>query len=148
MEAKKIDHIGIAVFDLEHDEIVLSGGVTLNSEDGTTLTAPTAVFQRSKGTIEFPEGGSVRFQQGQIEAPLISVDLEKDDGPARRIELAGGVDRPGADEIRVRTGFQHPLRLAPVQNDILMTFLDDYQRTHQPDNNRSGQQQRNERTLK
>jgi len=80
-----------AVFDLEEDEIVLSGGVILNSEDGTTLTAQTAVFQRSKGAIVFPAGGKVRFQQGQIEAPLISVDLEKDDGPARRIELAGGV---------------------------------------------------------
>ena len=80
-----------AVFDLEEDEIVLGGGVALNSEDGATLTAPTAVYQRSKGTIVFPEGGKVRFQQGQIEAPMMSVDLEKDDGPPRRIELRGGV---------------------------------------------------------
>jgi lipopolysaccharide export system protein LptA len=80
-----------AVFDLEKDEIVLGGGVALNSEDGATLTAPTAVYQRSKGTIVFPEGGKVRFQQGQIEAPLMAVDLEKDDGPPRRIELTGGV---------------------------------------------------------
>jgi len=80
-----------AVFDLEHDEIVLSGGVVLSSENGATLTAPTAVYQRANGSIVFPEGGRVRFQQGLVEAPLISVDLEKDDGPPRRIELSGGV---------------------------------------------------------
>jgi len=80
-----------AVFDLDRDEIILSGGVTLSSENGTTLTAPTAVYQRSKGEVIFPEGGKIRFQQAQIDAPLISVTLEKDDGPPRRIELSGGV---------------------------------------------------------
>lgn len=80
-----------AVFDLDRDEIILSGGVTLSSENGTTLTAPTAVYQRSKGTVVFREGGRIRFQQAQIDAPLISVNLEKDDGPPRQIELSGGV---------------------------------------------------------
>jgi lipopolysaccharide export system protein LptA len=80
-----------AVFDLEQDEIVLSGGVSFSSEDGATLTAPKAVYQRSKRTVVFPEGGRVRFQNAQIDAPLMSVDLEKDDGPPRRIELSGGV---------------------------------------------------------
>jgi lipopolysaccharide export system protein LptA len=80
-----------AVFDLEEDEIVLSGGVSFSSEDGTTLTARKAEYQRSKRTIVFPEGGRVRFQNAQIDAPLMSVELEKDDGPPRRIELSGGV---------------------------------------------------------
>jgi len=84
-----------AVFDLEQNEIVLSGGVSFSSEDGTILTAPTAVYQRSKGAVVFPEGGRVRFQQAQIDAPLISVDLERDDGPPRRIELSGGVTGRG-----------------------------------------------------
>ncbi len=80
-----------AMFDLEQDEIVLSGGVSFSSEDGATLTAPKAVYQRSKRTVVFPEGGRVRFQNAQIDAPLMSVDLEKDDGPPRLIELSGGV---------------------------------------------------------
>ena len=93
-----------AVFDLEEDEIVLSGGVSFSSEDGTTLTAPKAVYQRSKRTVVFPEGGRVRFQNTQIDAPLMSVELEKDDGPPRRIELSGGVVGRGegfSDEGRV-----------------------------------------------
>ena len=93
-----------AVFDLEEDEIVLSGGVSFSSEDGTTLTAPKAVYQRSKRTVVFPEGGRVRFQNAQIDAPLMSVELEKDDGPPRRIELSGGVVGRGegfSDEGRV-----------------------------------------------
>ncbi len=80
-----------AMFDLEQDEIVLSGGVSFSSEDGATLTAPKAVYQRSKRTVVFPEGGRVRFQNAQIDAPLMSVDLERDDGPPRLIELSGGV---------------------------------------------------------
>jgi len=93
-----------AVFDLEQDEIVLGGGVSFSSEDGATLTAPTAVYQRSKRTVVFPEGGRVRFQNAQIDAPLMSVDLEKDDGPPRRIELSGGVVGRGegfSDDSRV-----------------------------------------------
>jgi lipopolysaccharide export system protein LptA len=80
-----------AVFDLEQDEIVLSGGVSFSSEDGATLTAPKAVYQRSERMVVFPEGGRIRFQNAQIDAPMMSVDLEKDDGPPRRIELSGGV---------------------------------------------------------
>ena len=93
-----------AVFDLEQDEIVLGGGVSFSSEDGATLTAPTAVYQRSKRTVVFPEGGRVRFQNAQIDARLMSVDLEKDDGPPRRIELSGGVVGRGegfSDDSRV-----------------------------------------------
>ena len=80
-----------AVFDLEQDEIVLSGGVSFSSEDGATLMAPKAVYKRSKGTVVFPEGGRIRFQNAQIDAPLMSVDLEKEDGPPSRFELSGGV---------------------------------------------------------
>jgi len=93
-----------AVFDLEQDEIVLSGGVSFSSEDGATLTAPKAVYQRSERTVVFPEGGRVRFQSSQIDAPLMSVNLEKDDGPPRRIELSGGVVGRGegfSDDSRV-----------------------------------------------
>ena len=93
-----------AVFDLEQDEIVLSGGVSFSSEDGASLMAPKAVYQRSKGTVVFPEGGRVRFQNAQIDAPLMSVDLEKEDGPPSRIELSGGVTGHGegfSDDSRV-----------------------------------------------
>ena len=80
-----------ASYDLERDEIVLSGGVFLSSENGTTLTAPEAVYNRSEQEIVFPGGGTVVFQQSQITAPRITVVLEEDDGPPRRIALEGGV---------------------------------------------------------
>ena len=80
-----------ASYDLESDEILLSGGIFLSSENGATLTAPAAVYKRSEQEISFPEGGTVRLQQSQIEAPQMTVVLEADDGPPRRIELSGGV---------------------------------------------------------
>jgi lipopolysaccharide export system protein LptA len=81
-----------AAFDLERDEVILSGGVSFTADDGTTLTAPTAVYQRSRRTIRFDDGGKVHLGQSMIEAPLMIVVLEEDDGPPNRIELNGGVD--------------------------------------------------------
>ena len=81
-----------AAYDLERDEVILSEGVVLTAEDGTTLSAPSALYQRSKQTIAFREGGRVRFGDSEVKAPEITVVLEENDGPPTRIELAGGVD--------------------------------------------------------
>jgi lipopolysaccharide export system protein LptA len=81
-----------AAYDLELDEVILSDGVSLTAEDGTTLTAPSAVYQRSIQTIVFREGGKVQFRGSMVEAPRMAVVLEEDDGPPKRIELGGGVD--------------------------------------------------------
>ncbi len=80
-----------ASYDLERDEIVLSGRVFLSSENGATLTAPEAVYKRSEQEIVFSAGGTVRFQQSYVVAPRMTIGLEKDDGPPRRIALEGGV---------------------------------------------------------
>ncbi len=84
-----------ATYDLEADEIVLGGGVTLVAEDGTALNAATAVYQRSNSTVVFPEGGEVTFELSKVEAPLIRLVLEEQDGPPRQIELLGGVTASG-----------------------------------------------------
>ncbi len=80
-----------AAYDLEHDEIVLEKGVTLRTATGATLTAPSAVYQRTTGVIAFPAGGRLTMGQSELEAPRMRVELEKDDGPPQRIELDGGV---------------------------------------------------------
>ncbi len=80
-----------AAFDLERDEVILSDGVVLTADDGTTLTAPTAVYQRSKRKIVFADGGAVQQRDAEIRAPEMSVTLEEDDGPPQSIELGGGV---------------------------------------------------------
>ncbi|MFC2144428.1 LptA/OstA family protein [Acidobacteriota bacterium] len=81
-----------AAYDLERDEVILSEGVVLTAEDGTTLTAPSAVYQRSKQTILFRDGGKVQLGDSEVKAPSMAVVLEEDDGPPNRIELAGGVE--------------------------------------------------------
>jgi lipopolysaccharide transport protein LptA len=81
-----------AAYDLERDEVILSESVSLTADDGTTLTAPSAVYRRSVNTIVFGEGGRVQFDQSMIRAPRITVALEENDGPPRRVELNGGVE--------------------------------------------------------
>ena len=81
-----------AAYDLERDEVILSEGVVLTADDGTTLTAPSAVYQRSKQTILFRDGGKVQLGDSEVKAPSMAVVLEDDDGPPNRIELAGGVE--------------------------------------------------------
>jgi len=81
-----------AAYDLERDEVILSDGVVLTAADGTTLTAPSAVYQRSKQTIIFRDGGKVQLRDAEVRAPKITVILEEDDGPPTRIDLSGGVE--------------------------------------------------------
>jgi lipopolysaccharide transport protein LptA len=81
-----------AAYDLERDEVILSEGVVLTAADGTTLTAPSAVYQRSKQTIIFRDGGKVQLRDAEVRAPKITVILEEDDGPPTRIDLSGGVE--------------------------------------------------------
>ncbi len=81
-----------AAYDLERDEVILSEGVVLTTADGTTLTAPSAVYQRSKQTIIFRDGGKVQLRDAEVRAPKITVILEEDDGPPTRIDLSGGVE--------------------------------------------------------
>ena len=81
-----------AAYDLQSDEVILSEGVVLTAEDGTTLTAPSAVYQRSKQTIVFRDGGKVQLRDAEVKAPRMAVVLEENDGPPSRIDLDGGVD--------------------------------------------------------
>ena len=81
-----------AAYDLERDEVILSEGVFLTAEDGTTLTAPSAVYQRSKHTIVFRDGGKVQLGDAEVTAPRMAVVLEENDGPPNRIDLGGGVE--------------------------------------------------------
>ncbi len=81
-----------AAYDLASDEVILSEGVSLTADDGSTLTAPSAVYQRSERKIVLRDGGAVRLGDAEIVAPRMAVELEENDGPPRRIELDGGVD--------------------------------------------------------
>jgi len=81
-----------AAYDLERDEVILSDGVMLTADDGTTLSAPSAVYQRSKHTIVFPDGGKVQLRDAEVKAPRMAVVLQENDGPPRKIELDGGVE--------------------------------------------------------
>jgi lipopolysaccharide export system protein LptA len=81
-----------AAFDLERDEVILTDGVVLTTEEGATLTAPTAVYERSRQRIVLENGGHVQLQDAELQAPLMAVVLEEDDGPPQRIELDGGVE--------------------------------------------------------
>ena len=81
-----------AAYDLERDEVILSEGVVLTADDGTTLSAPSAVYQRSKQTILFRDGGRVQLRDAEVKAPKMTVVLEENDGPPIRIDLAGGVE--------------------------------------------------------
>jgi lipopolysaccharide export system protein LptA len=86
-----------AAYDFEHDRVTLSGGVTLNSADGASLTAPVAVYRRSENTIVFDEGAKVRMKESEVEAPKVRVELEKDDGPPHKIVFTGGVRATGEE---------------------------------------------------
>ncbi len=88
----------MAAYDLERDQIELSDGVTLVAENGATLTAATAVYERSNSIVVFPDGGKVTFERSRVEAPLMKLFLEETDGPPRRIELLGGVTAHGVAE--------------------------------------------------
>jgi len=81
-----------AAYDLERDEVILSDGVMLTADDGTTLSAPSAIYQRSKHTIVFPDGGKVQLRDAEVKAPRMAVVLQENDGPPRKIELDGGVE--------------------------------------------------------
>jgi lipopolysaccharide export system protein LptA len=80
-----------AAYDLELDELILSEGLILTTEDGTTLTAPSAVYQRSKQTIVFQDGGKVEIGNAEVKAPRMTVVLEENDGPPIEVDLGGGV---------------------------------------------------------
>ena len=81
-----------AAYDLERDEVILSQGVVLTADDGTTLTAPSAVYQRSKRTIVFRDGGRVQLRDSEVKAPRMTVFLEENEGPPIKIDLSGGVE--------------------------------------------------------
>ena len=81
-----------AAYDLERDELILSEGLVLTTEDGTTLTAPSAVYQRSKQTIVFRDGGKVELGNAEVKAPRMTVVLEENDGPPSKVDLGGGVE--------------------------------------------------------
>ncbi len=81
-----------AAFDLEKDEINLSDGVAFSAEDGTTITAPSAVYRRPTHTILLRNGGVVSLQNAEVTAPHMEVVLEEGDGPPRAINLSGGVE--------------------------------------------------------
>lgn len=81
-----------AAYDLERDELILSEGLVLTTEDGTTLTAPSAVYQRSKQTIVFRDGGKVELGTAEVKAPRMTVVLEENDGPPSKVDLGGGVE--------------------------------------------------------
>jgi len=78
-----------ATYDLANDEIQLDDGLILRTATGASMTAPRAVYRRQDGVISFPEGGSLTMGQSEIQAPLIKIELEANDGPPRRIELDG-----------------------------------------------------------
>jgi lipopolysaccharide export system protein LptA len=80
-----------AVYDLAADEVILSGGVLLSAEDGTTLSAPEAVYQRTKSKIQFRQGGTVSLGESSVEAPRMIVEMAESEGPPNRIVLSGGV---------------------------------------------------------
>ena len=86
-----------ATYDFEHDHVILSGGVNLSSEDGATLSAPTAVYRRGENTIVLDEGAKVRLNESEVEAPRVLVELEQNDGPPHRIVFTGGVRATGAE---------------------------------------------------
>ncbi len=84
-----------ATYDLLQNQVLLGGGVLLSSEKGGTLTAPTALYRRDDGTIEFSGGATIRIEQSEITAPRLVIGLEDEGGPIRRIELSGGVSARG-----------------------------------------------------
>ena len=84
-----------ASFDLEKNVVALQGGTTVRSEEGVTMTAPEAIYRRSRQLIEFPEGCVVSDQTSVVEAPFVSVKLSEADGPPNRVELEGGVTAHG-----------------------------------------------------
>jgi lipopolysaccharide export system protein LptA len=86
-----------ASFDLERNVIALQGGTTVRSAEGVTMTAPEAIYRRSKQVIEFPDGCVVRDQSSMVEAPFVSVKLTEADGPPYEVELDGGVTAHSRD---------------------------------------------------
>ncbi len=84
-----------ASFDLESNEVALEGGTTVRSQEGVTMTAPLAVYRRSKQLIEFPQGCVVRDQSSQVDAPFVAIKLSEADGPPYQVELDGGITAHG-----------------------------------------------------
>ncbi|MEJ2190131.1 MAG: LPS export ABC transporter periplasmic protein LptC, partial [Acidobacteriota bacterium] len=86
-----------ASFDLERNVIALQGGTTVRSAEGVTMTAPEAIYRRSKKLIEFPDGCVLRDRSSVVEAPFVSVKLTEADGPPYRVELDGGITAHSRD---------------------------------------------------
>jgi lipopolysaccharide export system protein LptA len=80
-----------ATYDLQRDEIQLVGDIYIRGGDGSTLTAPLAIYQRSRQEVVFPDGCEVAFQGSTLNAPRMKIQLAANDGPPRSVEFSGGV---------------------------------------------------------
>ncbi len=80
-----------ATYRVRQNRIDLSGNAALRAEDGAMLVASSMIYRRDEGTVVFNEGVELTQGLSQISAPRGWVKLAAEEGPAKRIELHGGV---------------------------------------------------------
>jgi lipopolysaccharide export system protein LptA len=95
VDGRAFGRAGSATYDLERDQITLDKRLRYTSENGTTMTAPRAVYHRQERRIDFPAGGIVQLDRSRLQAPRIELRLDGEDGPPQQIRLWGGVRARG-----------------------------------------------------
>jgi lipopolysaccharide export system protein LptA len=88
---ESIGQAGGASYSLDGNRLELSRGVTVKTADGMTLRAPLVVYLRDTSHIRFPDGCRIARDGSVIEAPIGLVELERNDGPPKRVEFEAGV---------------------------------------------------------
>ena len=94
MSGGTVAEAGQAMYLMNEDQLVLADGALLTS-GGTTLQADTIVYQRGRGTIEFPHGCKVVQGEARVVAPYATVELVEPEGPPQRVTFRGGVKARG-----------------------------------------------------
>jgi lipopolysaccharide export system protein LptA len=86
-----VGQAGRAAYFLGEDRLELSQGALIKSRDGLELKSPRIVYLRNEARIELPEGCRISRFGSRIEAPQVTVELESNDGPPKRVEFGDKV---------------------------------------------------------
>jgi lipopolysaccharide export system protein LptA len=90
-----IGQAGKAIYSVRNNRLILEHQVIIRMPEGQTLYTPKLIYDRGRSRIIFPDGCRIEYPMAQLEAPVVSIQLDEIDGPPSRIQLTGGVSFSG-----------------------------------------------------